>query len=301
MKKLLLHRDRLKDLKQVAIIAGSYFVYMLVRKFVISDVENVAFDNALKVIAFEIDVGIFVEQKWEAWVIGQSQALIIALNWIYIVTFIPILMITAIFVYYKDKPQYFHYRNIWLLSFVIALLVFAMFPLAPPRFMPEYGFVDAIQRFGPSWYGGTDMAQAVYYNVFAAMPSLHFGWTIFFGIIYFRMRRPVLMVFGVMYPAMTFFAITLTGNHYMMDAVGGAGVILITFLVYQGLLRLKSRSTRQLALAGARSGRAMASFQGGLFRVRARARQFADTAKCKYQTRLERLSIRKWKAGFPQF
>ena len=301
MKKLLLHRYRLKDLKQVAIIAGAYFVYMLVRKIMISDVESVAFDNALKVIAFEIDLGIFVEQKWEVWVIEHSQALVTSLNWIYVITFMPILMATTIFVYYKDKPKYFHYRNIWLLSFVIALLVFAMFPLAPPRFMPEYGFVDTIQRFGPTWYGGTDMARTVYYNVFAAMPSLHFGWTILFGILYFRMGNPLLKVFGVLYPAMTFLAITLTANHYIMDAVGGAGVILITFLVYQGALRLKPHSKRQLALAGAHSGRAVASFQGGLFRSRARARQFVDTAKCKYQQLLERPAIRKWKTGFPQF
>jgi hypothetical protein len=113
--------------------------------------------------------------------------------------------------------------------------------------MPEYGFVDTINRFGPSWYGEREMAQVVYYNVFAAMPSLHFGWTLLFGVLYARSGPMWLKVCGVAYPTLTFFAITITGNHYMLDAVCGAAVALASWLSYYGVLYLRARARQPLS------------------------------------------------------
>ena len=53
------------------------------------------------------------------------------------------------------------------------------------------------------------------------MPSLHFSWAVMFGIIFLRTNNNLLKVFGVIYPTMTLFAITITGNHFLMDAIGG--------------------------------------------------------------------------------
>ena len=79
---------------------------------------------------------------------------------------------------------------------------------------------------------------AWFYNAYAAMPSLHFAWTIVFGLMFFRSRgSSALKVAGVAYPTATFFAITFTGNHYILDAVGGGVVALSSFLIYWGMLR----------------------------------------------------------------
>ena len=81
------------------------------------------------------------------------------------------------------------------------------------------------------------------------MPSLHFGWTILFGILFWNTRGPIwvtlcLKLWGISYPILTFFAITLTGNHYIMDAIGGAIVALLSLLLYNGLLFWWGRSRR---------------------------------------------------------
>ena len=110
--------------------------------------------------------------------------------------------------------------------------IFTFFPLAPPRFMDGIGLVDTIQQYGPSWYGNRD--QTFCYNAYAAMPSLHFGWTVLFGVLFFRSKhRPYLKVVGIAYPALTLLAITATGNHYFIDAIGGAVVVLVSYAVHE--------------------------------------------------------------------
>ena len=269
IKALYLRQGIRRHLWEVILLAAVYFVYMFVRKFMIPNIEPGAFENAVKLASFEFATGLLWEPVWQGWTIEHSKALVIFLNWVYVITFFPIIAITAVLVYIKDRPKYFYYRNLILLSFVIALLLFALFPLAPPRFLPEHGFIDSIQRFGPSWYGGSDMAAAIYYNEYAAMPSLHFGWTVLFGVLFFRMGPKWLKVLGVIYPTMTFFAITLTGNHFILDAVGGAAVALASFLGYECFLRLRPYFRPSLAFAKSSMCRAAALTHGTLLRLKA--------------------------------
>jgi len=117
-----------------------------------------------------------------------------------------------------------------LVSFVIAVVAFIVFPLAPPRLMALY-FTYTIQVFGPSEYASREMVN--YFNAFAAMPSLHFAWTVMFGIIFLRTPYLWLKVFGIVYLVITLLAITITANHYLTDAFGGGMVILVSFLIVE--------------------------------------------------------------------
>ena len=112
----------------------------------------------------------------------------------------------------------------------IALVGFMIFPLAPPRMVTEY-FVDTIEAFGPSGYASREFAN--YYNAYAAMPSLHFSWTVMFGILFLTTPNKWVKVFGLIYPTMTLLAITITGNHYIMDAVGGGLLVIAAFLTME--------------------------------------------------------------------
>ena len=253
LKRVFPQHGPLRHVREVLLVLSAYFAYMFIRKYIVSDIEIAAFANAAKVVSFELSGGLFREVAWQSWTIAHSKPLIIFMNWAYVLTFGPIIGVTALIIYFKDRPKYLHYRNVLLVSFIIALIGFAVFPLSPPRFLPEYGFVDTIRNLGPawwighSWYGSRDTA--VYFNVFAAMPSLHFGWTVLFGIIFLSMRPRLIKLCGVIYPTMTFFAIVLTGNHYIVDAIGGAAVAVSSILLYALLLRLRFRGPEYLATA----------------------------------------------------
>ena len=234
-------------------MVGAYFLYMFSRKYLLSDIDVVAMANSFRVIDLERTLGFFWEPRWQEWVIASGRWFIIFFNWAYILTFLPVAALTAIIVYRTNWDTYVYYRSVILISFAVALLMFVLFPLAPPRMITGY-FVDSIHVFGPQGYSSRDFQ--AFYNVFAAMPSLHFSWTIMFGVLYFRTGKPLLRVAGVVYPTLTFFAITVTANHYLVDAIAGGVVILASFLTYEAFLRCRSRwpLARPLSLGLHRSG-----------------------------------------------
>ena len=226
----LLSRFWLPHLREIGILVGGYFVYMYTRALVFSDFQATALANARRVIEFEKNLGFFWEPGWQSWAINSAKSLVIFFNWAYIVTFWPIILTSALILYFTNRNRYGYYRNVVLLSFLIALVGFMLFPLAPPRMIAEY-FVDTIKAFGPSGYASREFAN--YYNAYAAMPSLHFGWTVLFGVMFLRSHNRWVKVFGVVYPTMTLFAITITGNHYIMDAIGGGLLIVASFLTME--------------------------------------------------------------------
>jgi hypothetical protein len=215
---------------ELALYIGAYLVYRFTRGVGPSDLELAALANADRVIALERFLGFFWEPGWQAWAIDASEALVGFFNWVYIITYWPIILAAALITYLVNRRRYYYFRSVVMISLAGALVVFALFPLAPPRQAPEY-FVDTIRVFGPSSYGSPGMS--AYYNAYAAMPSLHFGWTAVLAVLFLSTLPGWLKVLGIFYPALTFFAITITGNHYILDAVAGGLLAATAFLVME--------------------------------------------------------------------
>ena len=224
-------RRAVPHVREAVIVVGAYFTYLYTRQLVFSDAQAVAFENASRVVSIEKNLGFFWEPTWQRWALDSANGLVVFFNWAYIITFLPIVLTAAVTLYIVNRRRYLFYRNLVMLTFVFALLMFMLFPLAPPRMLGDH-FVDTIKLLGPAFYASRELAH--YYNAFAAMPSLHFTWTVIFGIIFMQSGRRWLKVLGVLYPMVTLFAITITGNHYILDAIAGATVVLASF----GMLRL---------------------------------------------------------------
>ena len=137
--------------REVILIFSAYFAYMIVRRAIAADIGDVAVANAETLIGFEKNLGFFWEPVWQQWAIDSGRWLMVLFNWIYIVTFFPIVLSVALAYYIFDRDRYFYYRSVILLSFAVALVIFAILPMAPPRMMPDHGFVDSIKQFGPIW------------------------------------------------------------------------------------------------------------------------------------------------------
>ena len=216
--------------RELAIIAGAYFIYMYTKSLAFDDFTATAYENAARVISLEQSLGFFWEPEWQAWTIESARALVVFFNWTYIVTFWPIILTTGTILYIVNRPRYRYYRNIVLLSFAMALIAFSLFPLAPPRMMVGH-FVDTIKAFGPTFYASREFAN--FYNPYAAMPSLHFSWTVMFGVLFLRTRNNWVKILGVIYPTSTLLAITITANHYIMDAIAGGVLMIAAFALME--------------------------------------------------------------------
>lgn len=112
---------------------------------------------------------------------------------------------------------------------LLALVGFWLYPLAPPRLMPGLGVIDTVhgvQDFSKPDYGTLTALT----NQYAAMPSLHFGWSLWCGLVIAIVAPKWWMkALGLLHPLFTVSAIVATGNHWVLDAVGGAAVVLAGF------------------------------------------------------------------------
>ena len=219
-------------LREAALILGLCLLYAAVSIFPRDGIEHVARQNAETLIAFERGVGIFREVGWNGWVAGAGDWVAAAFNWLYILTFMAVIPLAALAYYVADRGRYCQYRNVVVISLLLAIVAHAIFPVAPPRMMTEFGFVDTM-KFGPGWY---DMRDVVgYFNAYAAMPSLHFAWALFFGILFVRQRSKLLKVVGFVYPATTLAAIVVTANHYLLDAAAGALLVVLAYWTHHAI------------------------------------------------------------------
>ncbi len=105
--------------------------------------------------------------------------------------------------------------------------------------LPNLGFVDTGNRFGPASYG-TEGIFASVANQIAAMPSLHFGWALLVAIAVIRYSRVRLRWLALVHPILTLLVIVVTVNHYWLDGIVAALLVLLAF----GLLALVPRRTR---------------------------------------------------------
>ena len=253
---------------ELALVIGSYLVYMGSRGLVFSDLDGKGLENAARITAAEKWMGVFWEPGWQSWVLDHIDGLALFFNWVYIITYWPIIVVIGLTLYISNRPKYYYYRTVVVINLVFALLIFMLFPVTSPYNLTDH-FANTIQTLGPSFYGSSDMAS--YYNTNAAMPSLHFSWTVILGVVFLRTLKGWLKPLGLLYPAMTFFAITITGNHFVLDAIAGGLLAGVAFAVMElgfrrGLLAKPGKGATLVALL--RSSRT--HFANNWSKVRAR-------------------------------
>ena len=223
-------------LAEILFIVPAYAAYQLVRGAVGGRAGD-AFDNATRLINIERQLGIFHEASLQQYVLPRSW-MIDAANYIYIYGHLPVIILVAFWLYARHRENYALFRNAFMISGLIALIGFSTIPLAPPRYMPEFGFVDTIIN-AQSYYV---LQNPKIVNQYAAMPSLHFGWDLLVAIAIgtCSSRRWVRWV-AVIMPLFTLSGIVLTANHYFLDAAAGAAVALaglgIALMLRRGVRR----------------------------------------------------------------
>lgn len=225
-------------LREAALVVTAVLMYSLVRGLTDDRVE-LAFENAHRLISFESALGLFVEPDLQSLITG-NEAAINAANAIYIGGYWPVLVGTLLWLLFRHPRDYQLYRNALLVSGGLTLVIFSLFPLAPPRFLPGHGFVDTVSEHSAAY---RDFSASPFVNEYAAMPSLHFGWILLMGIAWATVGRTTLArITGVAMPTAMFATIVLTGNHYIMDGLVGGIVVLAGLVVAHGVKRwTKSR------------------------------------------------------------
>lgn len=215
---------------EAALGAVVFFVYDALREAVRGDAAT-ALANARDVVDAERFLGIYHEHGIQSTFLDWAP-FISFWNIYYGTIHFVVPVVALILLYVRTPARYVRWRNTLLALLAIGLVGFALYPLAPPRLMPGHDFVDTAAEyfnFGPQQpirLGAdgqpTEAAQDAFGNLFAAMPSLHVGWATWSSLALLPLtRRRWLKAVLLLYPLCTVFAIVVTGNHWLLDAVGG--------------------------------------------------------------------------------
>ena len=120
-------------------------------------------------------------------------------------------------------------RTSLIVATAISLVIYVLYPAAPPR-LANLGFADTV-----STHTGLNLSSDLLgslYNPIAAVPSLHFGYSLIVGVAVAQLasHRWVRRA-GAAYPALMLLIIVATGNHFLFDAAAGGLVVVAGWLV----------------------------------------------------------------------
>ena len=151
----------------------------------------------------------------------QYEWLARATNFYYAVVHVPATVAFLVWLFTRHRDKYPQWRNA-LAMLTAACLVIRYVRVAPPRFLPDLGYVDLATRYGLSVYGpvGTGVS-----DQFAAMPSIHVGWAalVSFGIVAASTSKWRLIF--VTHIVITMLAVSATGNHWWLDGIAAIAIV----------------------------------------------------------------------------
>lgn len=229
--------------RELLLIVLFYSAYMVTR-IILNDpgATGEAFRHARQILHWERAAGLDFELGLNQGLL-QHHGLALAANLFYLSAHFAVTLGIVVWLY-RHRPRHYAWMRAGIMGATgMALVGFWLYPLAPPRFLPEHGFVDPVVFFDtPGLYSSG--ASTTMANQYAAMPSMHAGWALWCGLALVLLgRRWWVRLLGVLYPMTTVLVIMSTANHYVLDALAGMTLIVLGLGVSRLVYTRFGRST----------------------------------------------------------
>ena len=223
-------------LRELALVFVAGMVYVVVRKLTEGTPDR-ALVHARELLRIEGALGLRHEQGFQELVLDHPRLRTFA-NWVYIWGHWPVITVVCIGLYVTHHANYVRMRNAILVSGMIGFVFFAVLPMSPPRLTP-FGYVDTVTVWSESY---RVLQPPRYTNLYAAMPSLHFGWDLLVGLtLFLSVGNPLLRAFGILMPMAMAFAVVATGNHWILDVIAGMLVVAVGAAISEGVRHERRR------------------------------------------------------------
>ena len=210
----------LDALRQVSLFAVAYLAYETVRG-IVGTAGQRPFADATRIIDFERALHVFIEPQIQSWTTAHAHWLLEVADWTYLNAHFALTAAALVFIYLRRNDSFYFVRNMFMVAMLVALIGYCLYPTAPPRLMPQWGFSDSIRQFT-----GVDAEQGaagVLLNPYAAVPSMHVCFALMISMPMARLvHRAVARLLWHVYPLLIAFVVVVTGNHYLTDVALGA-------------------------------------------------------------------------------
>lgn len=229
----------IRGLREIALISALWIVYSLSRLVADDDLER-ARQTATSILELERFLHIDIE-AWLNHAVTPIMSIAVPMSFWYAALHYVVTPIVLAYLFFRQRDDYSRARNAIVIGSAIGLVCYMLLPTAPPRLMPGGRYLDALAQtaqFG--WWSEHASAPAGLghmTNELAAMPSLHVGWTVWVAWALWRHVGVLGRTVACLYSAGTTFVVIATGNHWLLDAVAGAAVIVIGVIAAQHIAR----------------------------------------------------------------
>lgn len=223
-------------LREVGIVAGLYALWQWVFTLTVTKTAG-AMDHARDIYAAEQALGLPSEVTIQHWTM-ESRWLIEFLNRYYAYVHVSAMGILIVWLFFRHREQYPLTRNVLALS-TGACLAIQSIPVAPPRFLPDFGFVDTALLYGQSVYGAGGSGLS---NQLAAMPSVHVTWSVLIAVTVVCVLESRWRWLIVAHPIVTLWAVVATGNHWWADGIVAVGLLAVSYGLAFSWQAFRSRS-----------------------------------------------------------
>jgi len=218
LRERLLPRGPLDLLVQFLIIAAAYTAWRYARGAVAGGMVE-SFSHARDLISLERSLHTLVEPDVQSWAQGSGFTAELA-RWGYANLHFKGSVLALLVIYFAYRPSFGFVRNTVLAAMVISVALYALYPTAPPRFIPELGLDGATSVTGNDPVL-SDPGNPLF-NPFAAVPSMHVGLSVIFAwslalLVPWRPLKAALFA----YPLLMTFVVVASGNHFWIDALFG--------------------------------------------------------------------------------
>jgi hypothetical protein len=236
-----------------------YGLYLVSRQAAIAG-EDGAFRHSDAIVGLERTLHLFQEEQVQdaaAWTHCAGQFLAAY----YMLGFAPVCVCALVWTAWRHRTAYLALRRHLIFALLLATPFFLLYPAAPPRLVAGLGIGDSVGLSGHD----TGSFIGIRFNPYAAMPSLHVGWSLLVALgVLPLVHGHVLRALVAAHPFVMAVTVTATGNHFFLDVAVGVAIALAARSLSQRLpLRPASEvlSRRGLKLATVIRG---ASFWDGL-------------------------------------
>jgi membrane-associated phospholipid phosphatase len=216
----------------------AYLTYTLARWAFVGDLGE-ARAHARWIFELEQSAGVAVEGSVQR--AFDSAAASWLLSNLYLAAQLAVVPGALIWLYRRSPGLYRELRNTVVATWLIAVPIFALFPVAPPR-LAEIGMVDTVSQQAAVELTGRS---TIFYNPLAAVPSLHVGFAVAVGVtLALALRRSWAKALALLWGPLVALAVVATGNHYVFDIAVGLLVTAVGFAVGRLPARLAIRRSR---------------------------------------------------------
>jgi len=227
--------------REVGLIAFGYVLYTFTRNAAPPHVVA-AHHHATAIMAVERWLHLDVELTLNGLLSGHHWLSTMA-SYYYATLHFVVTLSVLVWVYRRHPAAYRQARTILIGTTLVALFVFWVYPLAPPR-LSGFGFMDTIgtvRLWGGATWNSPGIASVS--NEYAAMPSLHVAWAVWSaGVVqrscgHRRSWHGLICRLVPVYPVVTLAVVLATANHFVLDAVGAVAVLFVVTLAQSLSLR----------------------------------------------------------------